>query len=140
MNLEEIEKLPDILPTTMLEIMFQEALLEFEEKKVDKRVLLLILSQLTDRQVMTYELLESNTRTQVDKILCSLWNTDSYEEVDIMLSIIVNLGLENCFSEVKKSINQNRNIDELILNEVLETIEEVGENISNPYNGLERFK
>lgn len=140
MNLEEIEKLPDVLPTEILISMFKNALNDFEKNNNDKREFLLILSQLTDRQVMTYELLENETRSNIDKVLCKLWNTDSYEDVDIILSIVVNLGLKNCFLKIKESINQDENIDELILNEIIETIDEVGENISNTYHDLERFK
>ncbi|MCR2803386.1 hypothetical protein [Paenibacillus soyae] len=140
MNLEEIEKLPDIMPTEALALMFQKALVGFASKEIDKQGFLLILSQLTDRQVMTYELLENETRKQVDETLCGLWNTDSYEDVDIILSLVVNLGLENCFAEIKQSVTQNEIIDEMILNEILETIEEVGENISNPYHDLEKYK
>ena len=140
MNLEEIEKLPDIMPTTELTLMFHNVIIEFASENIVKQEFLLILSQLTDRQVMTYELLENETRKQVDETLCSLWNTESYEDVDIILSIVVNLGLENCFAKIKESINQNEKIDEMILNEILETIDEVGENISNPYHDLERYK
>ncbi|WCN36395.1 hypothetical protein [Aneurinibacillus uraniidurans] len=140
MNLEEFEKLPDVLPVETLALMFRDVLNDFTLKKIDKRNLFLITSQLMDRQVMTYELLESEVRNDVDKVLCRLWNTDSYEDVDIILSIVVNLGLENCFQKIKESISQHKNIDELILKEILETIDEVGDNILNPYYDLERFK
>ncbi|MDQ0046865.1 hypothetical protein J2T18_001137 [Paenibacillus polymyxa] len=140
MNLKEIEKLPDVLPTETLALMFQNVLNEFNTGKIEKKDFLLILSQLTDRQVMTYELLESEVRNSIDKVLHRLWNTDSYDDVDIILSIVVNLGLKNCFQKIKDSINQDKDINELILEEIIEAIEEVGENISNPYHGLERFK
>lgn len=102
--------------------------------------LLLILSELMDRQVMTYELLESGVRNHIDMVLSELWNTDSYDDVDIILSLVVNLGLKNCFQKIKDCINQDKNIDNLILKEILETIDEVGDNISNPYYNLERYK
>ncbi|UMR34568.1 hypothetical protein MJ749_18040 [Paenibacillus polymyxa] len=140
MNLKEIEILPDVLPTETLALMFQNVLNEFDSGKIEKKDFLLILSQLTDRQVMTYELLEIEVRNSIDKMLCRLWNTDSYDDVDIILSIVVNLGLKNCFQKIKDSINQDKDIDELILKEIIETIDEVGENISNPYHALERFK
>ncbi|MGG1673554.1 hypothetical protein ACIFOE_23515 [Paenibacillus sp. NRS-1783] len=140
MNLEEIENLPDVLPTETLALMFQNVLNEFNIGKIEEKDFLLILSQLTDRQVMTYELLESEVRDGTDKTLCRIWNTDSYDDVDIILSIVVNLGLKNCFQKIKDSINQDRDIDELILKEIIDTIDEVGENISNPYHGLEGFK
>ena len=140
MSIEEIEKLSDVLPMEVLALLFQNVLNEFEIIKIDKREFLLILSQLTDRQVMTYELLESEIRNNIDEVLCKLWNTESYEDVDIILSIVVNLGLKNCFQIIKDSIHQNKNINEIILNEIIETIDEVGENILNPYHGLEKFK
>ncbi|ADM71269.1 hypothetical protein GMA19_03463 [Paenibacillus polymyxa E681] len=140
MNLKEIEKLPDVLPTETLALMFQNVLNEFDTGKIEKKDFLLILSQLTDRQVMTYELLEIEVRNSIDKVLHRLWNTDSYDDVDIILSIVVNLGLKNCFQKIKDSINQDKDIDELILKEIIETIDEVGGNISNPYHSLERFK
>ncbi|AHM67335.1 MULTISPECIES: hypothetical protein [Paenibacillus] len=140
MNLKEIENLPDVLPTETLALMFQNVLNEFDTGKIEKKDFLLILSQLTDRQVMTYELLEIKVRNSIDKVLHRLWNTDSYDDVDIILSIAVNLGLKNCFQKIKDSINQDKDIDELILKEIIETIDEVGGNISNPYHSLERFK
>lgn len=140
MNLKEIENLPDVLPTETLALMFQNVLNEFDTGKIEKKDFLLILSQLTDRQVMNYELLEIKVRNSIDKVLHRLWNTDSYDDVDIILSIAVNLGLKNCFQKIKDSINQDKDIDELILKEIIETIDEVGGNISNPYHSLERFK
>lgn len=140
MSIEEIEKLSDVLPIETLALLFQNVLNELEMIKIDKREFLLILSHLTDRQVMTYELLESEIRNNIDEVLCKLWNTESYEDVDIILSIVVNLGLKNYFQKIKDSIHQNKNINEIILNEIIETIDEVGENISNPYHGLEKYK
>ncbi len=140
MDHKEIENLPYLLPTETLALMFQYVLNEFDTGKIEKKDFLLILSQLTDRQVMTYELLEIEVRNSIDKVLHRLWNTDSYDDVDIILSIVVNLGLKNCFQKIKDSINQDKDIDELILKEIIETIDEVGGNISNPYHSLERFK
>ncbi|KZE71822.1 hypothetical protein A9P44_04860 [Paenibacillus polymyxa] len=140
MDHKEIENLPYLLPTETLALMFQYVLNEFDTGKIEKKDFLLILSQLTDRQVMTYELLEIEVRNSIDKVLHRLWNTDSYDDVDIILSIVVNLGLKNCFQKIKDSINQDKDIYELILKEIIETIDEVGGNISNPYHSLERFK
>lgn len=140
MKLEEIERLPDRMSADELVLLFKKVLIEIESENIEKQEFLLILNQLTDRQVMTYELLENGVRKHVDKILCRLWNTDSYEDVDIILSIVVNLGLEDCFTTIKQSIIQNKKIDDMILNEIIETIDEVGENIANPYHDLENMK
>lgn len=140
MDINEIENLPDRIPTGTLISMFQNALDQFRNNKIEKDGFLLILSQLTDRQVMTYELLRSDIRNDIDRTLSRLWNTDSYDEVDIILSIVVNLGLEICFNKIKESLEQYKDIDKSILDEIQETIDEVGENISNPYYSLEKFK
>ncbi|MFJ3388370.1 hypothetical protein [Lysinibacillus sp. NPDC086135] len=69
-----------------------------------------------------------------------MWNTDSYDEVDIILSIVVNLGLEICFNKIKESLQRYKDIDKAILDEIKETIDEVGENILNPYYSLGKFE
>ncbi|MFD1886479.1 hypothetical protein [Paenibacillus wenxiniae] len=140
MNLEEIEKLPDILNTETLEFLFQTVLNEFGSESITKKEFLLILSELADRQGMTYELLKSSIRKRIDEVLCTLWNTDSYEDVDLILSIVVNLGLESCFDIIKQSVSKNNKIDKVILDEILETINEVGDHISNPYYSMEKYK
>lgn len=139
MNIGDIEKLPDRLPTEVLLSLFRNVLKDFKNKILDKKVFLLILSELTDRQIMTYELLEDRTRNEMDVLMRKLWNTNSYEDVDIILSIVVNLGLKNCFIKIKESISEEDNIDLIILNEIKETIMEVGDHISNPYYDLERL-
>ncbi|ENQ3105781.1 hypothetical protein ACEOWJ_001768 [Bacillus cereus] len=140
MKLEEYEMLPDILSVDELEQYSQGALTDFSAKNTDKEVFLQILSQLMDRQVMTYELLRDEIRDEIDNVLCELWNTNSYHDVDIILSIVVNLGLKSCFEKIKDSISQEHHIDSLILHEIQETIDEIGENIANPYHDLEKFK
>ncbi|MCM3206108.1 hypothetical protein [Paenibacillus illinoisensis] len=139
MNIGDFEKLPDRLPTELLISLFRNVLKEFEDMRLDKKEFLLILAELTDRQIMTYELLEEKTRDDVDVVVERLWNTNSYDDVDVILSIVVNLGLEKSYHKIKESIKED-NIDIIILNEIKETIMEVGDNISNPYYDLERFK
>lgn len=140
MDINEIKNLPDRIPTDTLISMFQNVLFQFRNNEIEKDSFLLILSQLTDRQVMTYELLKSDIRNDIDITLSRLWNTDSYDDVDIILSIVVNLGLEICFNKIKESLEHYKDIDKLILEEIQETVDEVGDNISNPYYSLEKFK
>lgn len=140
MRLEECKKLPDRIPVEALTSMFKDALIDFKQNNIKKNEFLDIINELMDRQVMSYELLEHKVRDSLDIVLSSLWNTDSYDDVDIMLSIVVNLGLEKCYKTIKDSIKKNKNIDKRILAEILETIEENGDDISNPYRSLEKFK
>ncbi|WP_255255257.1 hypothetical protein [Bacillus pseudomycoides] len=87
---------------------------------------------------MTYELLEEPLHAELDELISSLWNTEFYNDVDIILSLIVNLGLEKSFEEVKSSISVNKSISPAILAEIKETIEDVGDHIANPYYDLEQ--
>ncbi|MBY0204557.1 hypothetical protein [Paenibacillus cucumis (ex Kampfer et al. 2016)] len=140
MNIEDVKKLPDRVSKEVLLKFFKKVLKDFKDEIIDKREFLLILIELTDRQVMTYELLEEDTRNDLDTALRRLWSTDSYEEVDTILSIVVNLGLEKTFNKIKESVTKEHNIDLITLNEIKETIIEVGDHISNPYYDLEKFK
>ncbi|WP_342566754.1 hypothetical protein MKY09_11980 [Psychrobacillus sp. FSL K6-4046] len=140
MDINEIKNLPDRIPTDTLISMFQNILFQFRNNEIEKDSFLLILSQLTDRQVMTYELLKSDIRNDIDITLSKLWNIDSYDDVDIILSIVVNLGLEVCFNKIKESLEPYKEVDKLILEEIKETIDEIGDNISNPYYSLGKFK
>ncbi len=140
MNLSDIEKQPDVMDIQQLVTLFQQAILEFECKQLQQKEFLDILIELADRQARTYELLEMHTRNPLDQLLCELWNTDCYEDVDSILYIVVNLGLRKCFQRIKQSIQENKHIDEAILQEINETIVEVGEHISNPYFDLEKYK
>ena len=140
MDTKEIENLPDRLPAELLLALFQKALDQFRKDEIEKDVFLIILGQLTDRQVMTYELVRCDIRNDIDRTLSGLWNTDSYDEVDLILSIVVNLGLEICFEKIKESLEQDKDIDQSILNEIQEAVDEVGENIANPYDSLEKNK
>lgn len=140
MDDEDIRKLPDYCAADFLHTLFHDALQHFENGTNDKQEFLLILSELTDRQAMTYELLEKELRDNIDQVLRKLWNTDSYDEVDIMLSLIVNLGLEECFAQVQNSLHQDNKLDPAIRSEIEETIAEVGEHIANPLHSLERYR
>ncbi|MDA7027872.1 hypothetical protein PJ311_14945 [Bacillus sp. CLL-7-23] len=136
MDLRNYEELPDVLPVEEIALMFKEVLEMYSQNSIEKIEFLNILSELTDRQVMTYEILNEDLKLKVDKELCNIWNTDSYKEVDIILSIVVNLGLERCFQKIKLSLNNNENISKEIKSEIEDTIEEVGDDISNPYSNL----
>jgi hypothetical protein len=77
MDTKEIENLPDRLPAGILLALFQDALDQFRKEEIEREVFLIILGQLTDRQVMTYELVRSDIRNDIDRTLSGLWNTES---------------------------------------------------------------
>ena len=140
MNIEEVIRLPDSMPAVEIYELFERAINDFEQNKLDKPTFFDILYELTDRQGYTYEVLANPLREELDDLICGLWNTRDYDEVDIMLVFIVNLALVKSFACVKKSIEIKNNIDSKILEEIQDTIAEVGDNISNPYYDLEKLK
>lgn len=140
MDAQKINSLPDSVSPELLQMLFEDLVRNFNDNNIEKHKFFYILIELTDRQVMTYEILEQNIKNEIDHILCQLWNTDSYDDVDIILSVVVNLGLEECFKKIKSSLNQKVKIDQLILDEILEFIHEVGDHIANPYYELEHLK
>ncbi|MDQ0227738.1 hypothetical protein [Metabacillus niabensis] len=87
---------------------------------------------------MTYELLNTDIKSKIDEELCKLWNTNSYEVVDVILSIVLNLGLEKCFHQIKDSLENIESMSQEIKVEIEDAIEEVGDYISNPYFKLEK--
>jgi len=141
MNINKYIELPISLPAENLAIMFKEVLNEYNLNNINKSLFLDILEQLMDRQCYTYELLREDIRNNIDLALCKLWNTKSFDDVNVILSLVVNLGLEKCFEMAKESLNLDKNMDKRIIKEIEETIEEVGENIRNPFYVLDsKFK
>lgn len=136
MNLEFYKKLPDRISSEDCNSYFKEVILYFQNEKITKQEFLEIILELTDRQIMTYCLLKKDLRDELDRIILALWNTEIYEEVDSILSIVVNLGLKDTYELVKKSYNSNIEFNQEVLKEIKECVEENGEDISNPYRFL----
>ena len=85
---------------------------------------------------MTYEVLENGIRDKIDGYIMNLWNTDSYDEVDSILSIVVNLGLVKTYQKIIDSIKNRENMSIEIYQEIQDCIAENGNDISNPYRFL----
>ncbi|MCD2223140.1 hypothetical protein LAX75_00430 [Listeria cossartiae] len=137
MRLEDYKNLPETMSEEELYSLFSGIIADFDNKKVDKNDFLDILTELMERQVLTYAILKEPLITELDNLLCSLWNTENYNDVDVMLSLIVSLGLEKSFNKAKESIAENKDIDKKILQEIQEAIDDTGEHIANPYYGLQ---
>ncbi|MED1568127.1 MULTISPECIES: hypothetical protein [Bacillus] len=133
MRLQNYKELPETMSEEEIYNLFSEAISNFKDNQIDKDEFLEILTELMERQVLTYEILKEPMKTELDDLLCSLWNTKNYNDVDVMLSLIVSLGLEKSFNKAKESIVESKNIEPKILKEIQETIDDTGDNIANPY-------
>ncbi|MCI8410448.1 MAG: hypothetical protein HFJ09_14455 [Lachnospiraceae bacterium] len=140
MRIEDYNKLPDRVSIKEIEIMFVDILKKYENEIVSKEEFLDIVNILAERQIFTYEILNNNIREMLDCNFKKIWNTENYDEVDIILSVVINLGLQGTYEKVKESLKNNKNIDKKILLEIQETVEDNGEDISNPYQSLENFR
>jgi len=124
MNIKQYEELSDRLPNQTLHKMFEDVLRQFKRATLSKEDFFEILIELMNRQVYTYEALAPHIQNELDDLISRLWNVDNYSEIDIMLSLIINLSLEKSFSQVKLSIANNLNIPADILEEIQGAIEE----------------
>ncbi|EJS5945085.1 hypothetical protein NWV21_002986, partial [Listeria monocytogenes] len=122
MKLQDVKELPEEEVYSLID----STISDFKNEVISKNVFLEIISELMERQIMTYEILKEPLRGILDELIASMWNINNYNDVDIMLSLIVNFGLEKSFNKAKVSIDNNSDIELEILEEIQETIAEVG--------------
>ncbi|EAC6866157.1 hypothetical protein C6W70_09815 [Listeria monocytogenes] len=132
MKKDDYSKMPWVSAEDLY-LLFEQALKDFKQSKLSKKEFFDILDELTMRQVDTYEFLKEPLRGQLDNELYNLWNTENYDDVDIITSLLINLGLKNTYNKMKKSIEDTSEISPEILEEIQDAIEEVGDNIDDPY-------
>ncbi|EJO0379125.1 hypothetical protein NQ394_000417 [Listeria monocytogenes] len=132
MKKDDYSKMPWVSAEDLY-LLFEQALKDFMQSKLSKKEFFDILDELTMRQVDTYEILKEPLRGQLDNELYNLWNTENYDDVDIITSLLINLGLKNTYNKMKKSIEDTSEISPEILEEIQDAIEEVGDNIDDPY-------
>ncbi|EGP7127965.1 hypothetical protein I0K99_001940, partial [Listeria monocytogenes] len=125
MKKDDYSKMPWVSAEDLY-LLFEQALKDFKQSKLSKKEFFDILDELTMRQVDTYEILKEPLRGQLDNELYNLWNTENYDDVDIITSLLINLGLKNTYNKMKKSIEDTSEISPEILEEIQDAIEEVG--------------
>lgn len=135
MILQKYENLPDYMKTKELEKYFIE-LLDYAEysKCASEEEISEALYELAIRQWHTYELIDKIIKDRIERWIEKIWNTKSIVLIDSLTSVIVNLGLEKSFENVKRSLNENVSKE---VKEILEqTIKEIGGSICDPYAGM----
>ncbi|EAG1100233.1 hypothetical protein A8O73_14010, partial [Listeria monocytogenes] len=123
MKKDDYSKMPWVSAEDLY-LLFEQALKDFKQSKLSKKEFFDILDELTMRQVDTYEILKEPLRGQLDNELYNLWNTENYDDVDIITSLLINLGLKNTYNKMKKSIEDTSEISPEILEEIQDAIEE----------------
>lgn len=117
-----------------LYLLFEQAINDFKKRKLTKKEFFDILEELTMRQVDTYENLKEPLRGELDDELCSLWNTENYDDVDVITSLLINLGMKKTYNKMRESMKDTTDISPEIIEEIQDAIEEVGDNIDDPYH------
>ncbi|WP_321386941.1 hypothetical protein [uncultured Enterococcus sp.] len=117
-----------------LYLLFEQAINNLKKRKLTKKEFFDILEELTMRQGDTYENLKEPLRGELDDELCSLWNTENYDDVDVITSLLINLGMKKTYNKMRESIKDTTGISPEIIEEIQEAIEEVGDNIDDPYH------
>lgn len=132
MNLTQYESLPDSMDKNELKKYFISFLNSVDgQKNLNKMEVLEALSQLTDRQVYTYELLDEDIRIKIDYLIIKLWTSDSVEFADLATYIVVNLSLKESFCMMKNLLKSHLREDVKTI--IKETIEEVGDKLDIPF-------
>ena len=133
LRLIEYKQLPVTVPAKTLYLFFEEAVSNFEKKRIPKNEFLEILVELIDRQGYTYERLNEPLKSEIDRMISQLWNTQSYDDVDILLWIIINLALEHSYLLAKKALVHPEGIDPKIIQEIREAMDETGGEVEGLY-------
>ena len=132
----EFYKLPDYVKSDMLKEKFIEFLVYYGNNTTRENIdyVLNELSELSDRQWNTYEYLDNEIKTQIEKFLTLIIDLENEDIMDAILYIIPRLGLGNLFSYVlsKKDLIANKNV----VQNIIEAESEYGETVSNPYSGM----
>lgn len=92
------------------------------------------LLELADRQWHTYELLEECVKEKVERYLKAVIDFEDVEIMNYILCIIPRIGLSNLFRYILQNKNTIQN-QEILLN-IIESENEYGDDVDNPYSGM----
>lgn len=136
MDFSIFDELPDYLSEDILKMYYTQVIDYYEStENVSKIDFSEGIYQLSERQWHTYKSLDEVIKQKVDLIIKEILDPNSYELMDNVTSIIAYLGLSESFQALKEIDKTNLSVDVRKL--IDETINELDENIDNPYSGLE---
>lgn len=123
-----IDKLEEGCDAMSLQPLFKKLIeLKYELKVLD------LLANLADKQWHTYELLEQSNILEIEKWILDSWDKTSYDETDVIISIVAHLGLTKVFEKMQ---NSELFSDIEIKNLIDDFRIEVGSDVSNPYSQM----
>lgn len=132
----KFHELPDSIECGKMKEYFEEYLAYYgnNTNSENMKYALSELFELADRQWHTYQLLEESVKKKVERYLENVIDFEDSEIMDYILCIIPRIGLSNLFSYILENKNaiQNR---EILLN-IMESEDEYGDTVDNPYSGM----
>ena len=131
----EYKSLSNTLDANELENYFREFLIDYAEKPKNLEALK-GLYELAYRQWDTYEVLEEALAEKIADYIISAINFDSYEKMDIILSIVENLSLKTVFDYIMSQYNYVKS--QSVKNLIDEAYDEYSDKISDPF-GVDDF-
>lgn len=126
--------LPDAMPVEKVAKEFHQLLMEKSFSGKSKHDFLQALLELSDRQWHTYEQLSEPLKTHIEKILINEWDGFDFDFSQGAILVAAHLGLVGLFDFIS-----NQNVSELsseVAIEIKEAIAELGNNIADPYSGM----
>ena len=93
-------------------------------------------SELADEQWDKYETLNEDERNVISNIIFPLWDDKSLESTELMIYVCARLGLDSCFLKIIGKNTDGTKLEDDIKKELDIAIEELGDNIADPYSDM----
>ncbi|MFC3745607.1 hypothetical protein ACFORK_02715 [Paenibacillus sp. GCM10012306] len=132
MLLDYYKSLPDYISTIQLIELFEEFLFSISSRTIDVEIALESLFELSDRQWHTYELLDSDVKSEIETWIIGICNKESINEIELIASIIGRLGLVKVYKHLENLLN-NDNVKNEVRIVIQETVAELDGHVEDPY-------
>jgi hypothetical protein len=119
----------DELNAEFLELIESCSLAECENSEIVRSFL-----ELSDRQWQTYTVLGDYLKGEIERALILRWNADNLEIVECLIAVAARLGLVGLFRFI--STQDVNGLSSEVAAEIGSAINELGDNIADPYSGM----
>ncbi|MEL7936727.1 hypothetical protein [Pseudomonas delhiensis] len=113
---------------------FVEVLKCIKSRRGSKEEVLNALSELSDRQWNTYSVLNVSLKASIEDALFELWDGQDLRLAETIVSIVARLGLGRVLRFL--SALDASQVSPDVLKEIHEAVEELIDNIDDPYSGM----
>jgi len=137
-NIEKYIELPDRVEKEELYGYFDELICFVPKDDEELQLAFDILCELADRQWHSYEQMDIVLRDRLELWILEYWDQNSLELTESVTGIIGHLGLEKVY-DVVKSLLYSNTIPDVVRAEIIDTVLEFGEYVSNPYEDMEKL-